>query len=419
MARLAAARETYLREMEAAGDDAKKMALAEKKLHWAEEAVAEAFHQHGTLRAFFERLPLVGHGLTLLLDLVEKAGLARGLPLGILVFVLTIVAVAGFQFVHKVVESGTDLGFFYPLQAEQRTHAMNWSLKAVHERNTVYRDEVRILTKAISYYSIRGLDADSIKHSGGDLKPLLEADEGYFITRLPQDPDLFQRTPKTLPVGAKVFSYFRHYDASVAHFFYLNIEIPFTAKPAHRDLAIVKTERNKAEYVLASLGRSRSAEVILIPLADYQAAGLPMQTPLDGSPAVETDVDETIFHDAAPASVRAAEPSNEEPPPPPPDPPGVPFLAIAKDLYQHIEDDPDVPGKLEEVVNTASEVEKLPIGTSFAPYLKTTGDPNSVLTIKGSNNKLYILVKTRDPDGRDVHGMILRSDYLKSSSQPH
>jgi hypothetical protein len=405
MDRLATAREAYLKEMEAAGDDDKKVSLAEKKLRWAEEAAGEAFNHHGTLYTFFERIPVIGHPITLMLGLIEKGGRARGIPLGILLCVMLIVVTEVFQLVHKVVGSGTDLSVLYPAQAEQRTNAINWSVKADFERETVYRDEVRTLTKTIPYYSIWGLDASSIKHSGGELKRIVE-----------RDSELFQRGVKMLPAGAKVFSFFHHYDASVSHAFYLNIEIPFTSKPAHRDLAILTDENTKAEFVLVALGRARSAQVALIPLSDYQSAGLPMHTPLDGSPAVESDEEETPYRETAPVLAPAAPPIGQTGTTTPP--PGVPFLQIAQDLYQHLQDDPDVPGKLEEVV-TSSEVERLPEGTSFVPYLKTTGDPNSVLTIKGPNNKIYILVTTRDQDGREIHGMILRSDYLKSASRSH
>ncbi|MDP8983011.1 MAG: hypothetical protein M3O35_20740 [Acidobacteriota bacterium] len=405
--RLATAREAYLKEMEAAGDDDKKVSLAEKKLRWAEEAAGEAFNHHGTLYTFAERIPVIGHPITLMLGLIEKGGLARGIPLGILLCVMLIVATEVFQLVHKVVGSGTDISVLYPAQAEQRTNAINWSVKAEFERETVYRDEVRTLTKAIPYYLIWGLDADSIKHSGGELKRILEGDRNHMWP--PGDRELFERGARMLPAGAKVFSFFHHYDASLSHVLYLNIEIPFTSKPAHRDLAILTDENTKAEFVLVALGRARSAQVALIPLSDYQSAGLPMHTPLDRSPAVESDEEDAPFRETAPVLAPAA---------PPPDPPGVPFFPIAQDLYQHMEDDPDVPGKLEEVV-TSSEVEKLPEGTSFVPYLKTAGDPNSALTIKGPNKKVYILVTTRDQDGREIHGMILRSDYLKSANLAH
>jgi hypothetical protein len=416
MDRLATEREAYLKEMEAAGDDSKKASLAEKRLRWAEEAAREAFNHHGTLYTFFERIPAIGHPITVMLNLIEKAGLARGLPLGILLCVMLIVATEVFQLVHKVVGTGTDIGVFLPAQAEQRTNAFNWSVKAEFERETVYRDEVRTLADALPYYLIWGIDADGIKNSGGELKRIVEGDRNHIWP--PGDREVFQRGLKMLPAGAKVYPFFHHHDASVAHWFYLNIEIPFTSKPARRDLAILTDENTKAEFVLAALGRARSAQVALIPLSDYQAAGLPMHTRLDGPPVVEGDEEAAPFRETpvlAPATTPIVQTGTTSPPP---DTPGVPFLQIAEDLYRHMQDDPDVPGKLEEVV-TSSEVERLPEGTSFVPYLKTTGDPSSVLTIKGPNNKLYILVATRDLDGREIHGMISRSDYLKSASLSH
>jgi hypothetical protein len=351
------------------------------------------------------------------LGLIEKAGLARGLPLGILLCVLLIVAVEGIQLIHKVVSSGVDQRVVLPAQATQRGNAYNWSVKAELERETVYRDEVRTLTKAIPYYLIQGLDADSIKHSGGELKRIVEGDPNQIWP--PGDPELFQRDVKMLPAGAKVFPFFHHYDASAAHLFYLNTEIPFTSKPAHRDLAILTDEQTNAEFVLAALGRARTAPVVLIPLSDYKSAGLPMHTPLDGSPAVESDEEEGLFREPAPVLSPPATPIVQtQKTTPPPEPPGIPFLQIAEDLYQHMQDDPEIPGKLEKAV-TSSEVERLPEGTSFVPYLKTTGDSSSLLTIKGPNNMLYIFVTTRDQDGREIHGMILKSDYLKTAGQLH
>ncbi len=135
---MAEARTAYSRDIEAAGGDGGKVALAEKKLAWAEEAAKEGFNSISGFYRFFDSIPIVGKPVATLLDNVQHGiaehgvflGLARGLFIGLILAVSLVVATEAVIFVFDIGRTWVELHIGAPIKSRQRAAA----IKAEDER---------------------------------------------------------------------------------------------------------------------------------------------------------------------------------------------------------------------------------------------------------------------------------------------
>jgi hypothetical protein len=194
----------------------------------------------------------------------------------------------------------------------------------------------------------------------------------------------------------------------------MGMPVPFTASEAHIDVARVKY--GDVEYAIAS----RSNQIIFIPLVAYEGAGLPMHEIVENSPSVT----EVISHNTDPEKRISRSPNPDSTPRPRPAPTrpipriisaDVPFAGISDYQYGHIVDDAEVQSTLKLMSRSFRDAnqktERLSHGTFYTPLLKDTDDPNSVVIVEDGNGDAFIVIKSRNDDGSDRHGMIPKSEY--------
>jgi hypothetical protein len=270
--RMAAAKEAYLQEMQAAGADSGKVSLANKKLGWAEEAAKEAFHHRSVLYKFFDSIPIVGKPFAIMLDSVEMGiaehglvlGLAKGLLVGGIIAIALIVVAEGVMVGVDVVREGTALTWTSELRSRQRGHAIDEN-STLEEQRVFHRGKAVTLQQSVrcSIFDEMKANADSVTGWQGTKFESLQA----------LDPDVLNRNQNTLNPGARIIPFFHYFEAS--NVYVLHIETPIF-KAGHHDVAILADETG-AQYAVATMPDDR---LVLIPLQAYQAAHLPMhETP--------------------------------------------------------------------------------------------------------------------------------------------
>lgn len=281
--RMSTARAVYLKDIEAAHGDNAKVSLADKKLHWAEEAATEAFNHRSALYRFFDSVPLIGKPVAIVLDHIEKGvaehglflGLARGLPIGLVLATSLVVVVEAVTYFHGVWNKRVETRYGAAALSRERVAVIEDAAREEREQRIHRAKSPASALGSVRYYA---LDEMRVDVSTVDGKP---PDFGALVER---DPDVLRREPRSLGPGVKISAFFHYIEPREnAQIPVVGTTIPATSKQAHRDVASVTDPQTNAVYVLAAIGE----DLILIPLSDYQASGLPLHEEVDDGSETE------------------------------------------------------------------------------------------------------------------------------------
>lgn len=396
-----AARETYLREVDQAGADAAKLSLAERKLAWAEESAVDAFNQRSRAFRFFDGIPVLGKPIAVLIDHVENSvaehglfiGLLRGALMGLVIAATVLAAAEGVMLAQRILHSYLQVHVEAPITSGQRTQAVEDDVQSDLER-LVHIGTTVSANQNVKYYVVKGVSPSSIN----------DCADVTFEYVLHADSEVFDRATLVLDHRIKVSPFFRR-------FLERKSIIPLASKPAHNDVATVVNPETKAEYAMAALDE----DFILIPIAEYKAAGLPIAEPIipepKRGPGAWQQRNAPPHHPSPVLDItHAVTVSND-----------VPFVGVfSASSYRTVFQDPDGLAHLKQMTtwfhyDGLSQPQKLPAGTYYRPWLKNTGDPNSILVTDGAFEK-YILaaVKIKDsfhPEGDENYGLIPKAEY--------
>jgi hypothetical protein len=256
------ARARFLKDLDEAGDDGAKRALAEQRLALEEEASLEAFNQRTAAFRLFDSIPVLGKPVTIILDHLEKGIAVHGVILGLIRGGLMGVVLAAMLFavsetvvaVHKVWGNWIELHYIAPAISEQRADTIEESTRTTIEE-FVHRGAVVAAKQNVPYYAPAHLDPASLDGFG----------DVTIDDVLRGDPGVFKREPGILDKRILIVPFFRHFREKKSI-------VPGMSRAAHHDLVTITDPDTRAEYALVAIDEHG----LLIPVAAYKAAGLPV-----------------------------------------------------------------------------------------------------------------------------------------------
>jgi hypothetical protein len=203
-------------------------------------------------------IPIVGTALALWLEHTQLGmaqygsfwGLLRGLLVGLVIAITLLGLSEGAIAVFDVGREYINLHVTATPKTEIRTEIMADETKKIYESLMHPGNEVS--ASGLSFYVVKNTLASV--YDG----------EGFSVTEALQvDLEAISRGWQRAGEGARIVPFFRYDETD---------EGGRVTHPEKTSVATVTSQDTKAEYVVAQLG----GRLILIPLSDYQAAGLPL-----------------------------------------------------------------------------------------------------------------------------------------------